>query len=85
MNKSPLEEAIDICGNQTKLSKKSGVKQATISACLNRFSHKVGAENVIPLSKATDWRVSPHKFRPDLYPHRNDGLPDHLRAEDIAA
>lgn len=75
---TPLERAIDICDNQTRLSEKSGVKQVTISACLNRFNHKVGAENVIPLSRATDWKVTPHDFRPDLYPHPSDGLPADL-------
>lgn len=83
--KTPLERAIDICDGQTRLSEKSGVKQVTISASLNRFNHKVGAENVIPISRATEWQVTPHEFRPDLYPHKHDGLPDYLRVEAKAA
>lgn len=30
-------------------------------------------------SEAIEYRKTPHQLRPDLYPHPNDGLPEHLR------
>lgn len=36
---------------------------------------RVPAERVIPLCAATQWAVTPHQMRPDLYPHPCDGLP----------
>lgn len=35
---------------------------------------------VIPVSKGLDWKVSPHSLNPFIYPHPDDGLPDHLRS-----
>jgi DNA-binding transcriptional regulator YdaS (Cro superfamily) len=32
-------------------------------------------ERVIALAGATEWRVSPHDIRPDLYPDPQDGMP----------
>ena len=31
---------------------------------------------------ATDWEVTPHDWRPDLYPHPEDGLPRAGRVTD---
>ncbi|MGJ8619587.1 MAG: YdaS family helix-turn-helix protein [Methylophilaceae bacterium] len=41
--------------------------------------NKVPAGWVIPVSKAIDYRYTPHQIRPDIYPHPHDGLPEHLR------
>lgn len=32
-------------------------------------------ERVITLSRGIDWKITPHRLRPDLYPHPDDGLP----------
>lgn len=37
------------------------------------------SEKVIAVSQATEWKVTPHELRPDLYPHPHDGMPEHLR------
>lgn len=34
------------------------------------------AERVIPIARATGWRVKPHQLRPDLYPNATDALPE---------
>lgn len=39
----------------------------------------VPPEHVISVSEATCHKHSPHQIRPDLYPHPDDGLPEHLR------
>lgn len=77
---TPIEKAIEICNGQVGLSGKSGIPQPTISAWVNRFNFKVGAEFVITVASATDWQITPHQLRPDLYPHPNDGLPEHMRS-----
>lgn len=84
MLKTPLEELIEIAGGQSALAEtvtKSSkyLSQSTISAWLNRFNHRVGPEYVLPICRSVDWRMTPHRLRPDLYPHPHDGLPEHLR------
>ena len=41
---------------------------------------EVPAERVLSVAAATEWRVTPHMLRPDLYPHEDDGIPIALRA-----
>lgn len=36
---------------------------------------------VLPVCRADEWRTSPHQWRPDLYPHPDDGLPPELRGK----
>ena len=40
---------------------------------------KVPDGHVLNVSRLTGWRHTPHQLRPDLYPHPQDGLPEHLR------
>jgi DNA-binding transcriptional regulator YdaS (Cro superfamily) len=37
------------------------------------------AERALVLAAATNYAVTPHELRPDIYPHRHDGLPERLR------
>lgn len=39
----------------------------------------VPSERVLALCRATNFDVTPHELRPDLYPHPDDGLPDERR------
>lgn len=78
--KSPLERSIDICGGQTALAKSIGVKQCNVWSWVNRFGNKVPAEFSISVSRSTNWQVTPHQLRPDIYPNPQDGLPDDMRA-----
>lgn len=63
--------------SQKLFAEQIGVSQTMVS----RWSRgvKVSAESVFLLAKATDWQVTPHELRPDLYPHPEDGLPASLR------
>jgi len=36
---------------------------------------KIAAEKVLSVACATNWEVTPHQLRPDLYPNPTDGLP----------
>lgn len=36
---------------------------------------------VLNVAEATNWQVTPHELRPDIYRHPDDGLPDHLRCK----
>lgn len=38
------------------------------------------SDRVLDVSRATDYQVTPHELRRDLYPHPDDGLPTELRA-----
>ena len=78
---TPLEKVIEMCGSQTALAIKINRPQATVTAWVNRFNFRVGAEFVIDVSGAADWQVTPHDLRPDLYPHPQDGLPNELRCQ----
>lgn len=42
------------------------------------------ADHVIKIAGATGFEITPHQLRPDLYPHRDDGLPDELRGRAAA-
>jgi len=76
---NPLLEAIEICGSQSALGERIGKGQYLISAWVRRYGCKVAPAFVIDVARATDWKVTPHRLRPDLYPHPMDGLPAHLR------
>lgn len=79
MSKSFLIKAVEILGGQVATAKSLGVAQAHVWAWINKTKDGIPAKNVIAVSKATEWIVTPHQLRPDLYPHPMDGLPDHLR------
>lgn len=85
MSTTPLEESIEICGGQTALARAIGVRQGNIWSWINRFGNKVPPESVLSVSAATEWRVTPHELRPDIYPHPHDGLPEHLRTAEVAS
>ncbi|CAG0966536.1 hypothetical protein MTYP_01023 [Methylophilaceae bacterium] len=40
---------------------------------------QVPAEQVVPICKFSEYKVTPHELRPDLYPHPDDGLPASMR------
>jgi DNA-binding transcriptional regulator YdaS (Cro superfamily) len=63
---SPLERAVSAAGSQAALAAKIGTTQQNISRMLRSAEHKVAAEYVLPIERATG--VSRHDLRPDLYP-----------------
>lgn len=80
----PLDKAIQILGGQSALAAKVGVKQAHVWNWLNRQGRRVPAEKVLAVSSSTDWQVTPHELRPDIYPNPTDGLPADKRSGEAA-
>ena len=80
MDKSSLIKAVDLIGGQVATARAVGVKQAHVWGWLNKTKDGAPPERVISISAATNWQVTPHELRPDLYPHPQDGLPDHMRS-----
>lgn len=85
---SYLEEAIDLCLTQASLAEKinewhalkgrsSNVSQQNVSYWIK--TSVVPDIHCIAISWATEWKISPNKLRPDIYPHPHDGLPEEMR------
>lgn len=68
--------AVDLSGGIAGLAKRL---QTTPQRVWNWGVRGVPADRVIIICSATDWVVTPHELRPDIYPHPEDGLPNHLR------
>lgn len=75
-----LIKAIELLGGQVATSKIVGTSQTAVWKWLNTAKDGVSADYAIAVSQATDWQVTPHELRPDLYPHPDDGLPANLRS-----
>ncbi|KDE37448.1 regulator [Kosakonia radicincitans UMEnt01/12] len=66
--------------------KTSGVRQQDFAALVGETQGYVsrvasgkcllGAATALKWAAATGYIVTPHSFRPDLYPNPNDGVPD---------
>jgi hypothetical protein len=74
-----IKEIAEIVGGVVALSKGLGLSRGAVSQW-----KEVPSNHVIPLCKLTDWAVTPHRVRPDLYPNADDGLPLMLRSERAA-
>lgn len=79
----PLNKAVELLGGQVGLAKAVGVSQAHVWKWLNTTIDGVPDKKVIPISHATNWQVTPHELRPDIYPHQHDGLPECMRCQCI--
>ncbi|MFO0325718.1 MAG: transcriptional regulator [Burkholderiales bacterium] len=44
-------------------------------AVIHWYTNGIPAERVLPIAKLTDFKLTPHELRPDLYPNPSDGLP----------
>ena len=70
-----LQKAIALCGGPTKLSVALGLHKTAA------YSWEVcPPERVIAVSELTNWTVTPHQLRPDLYPNPQDAIPPSLIA-----
>jgi len=70
----PLEKAIALAGGtQGALAEAIGKKQAHVWNWLNKYP--IPPEEVLRISKAVEYQVTPHELRPDIYPNPTDGLP----------
>lgn len=83
-----LHEAIKLAGGTqgalaeaiTQQTPEDPVGQSAISNWFQRG--KVPAERVLHVAIATEFRVTPHDIRPDLYPNPDDGLPAARRLDE---
>lgn len=63
---------------QTEFADALHVSQALVSQWLTGDT-TITAERTKQIGEASEWLVTPHDLRPDLYPHPNDGIPEHMR------
>lgn len=79
--KEHLARAVALVGNQNKLALACGgkTKPAHVYNWLNRDSKGVPGDKAIAVARATNFEVTPHQLRPDLYPNPTDGIPDELK------
>jgi DNA-binding transcriptional regulator YdaS (Cro superfamily) len=71
-------------GGQSKLAdclktERDPVSQAHVWKWLNTTVNGIPEKHVIKACSAVNYQVTPHELRPDIYPHPDDGLPEHLR------
>ncbi|WP_291970928.1 YdaS family helix-turn-helix protein [Candidatus Symbiopectobacterium sp.] len=69
-----LQNKIFAITSQSELGRRLGKRPQTISFW---FKKRVPAELVVSMSKALEWKVTPHELRPDKYPNPTDALPAH--------
>lgn len=89
MSKIFLQKIVKLLDGQVALAnvlatELKPIKQAHVWRWLNTTIDGIPGEHVIDACSAVDWQVTPHQLRPDLYPHPNDGLPEHLRVKECA-
>ncbi|KMQ75278.1 Helix-turn-helix domain [Marinobacter subterrani] len=65
---------------QRQLAEHLKVTQGLIYQWLSGH-RKVSAEKVLSVCEATDWQITPHELRPDIYPNQTDGIPIELSAD----
>lgn len=80
-NPRDVEEHFDACmhriGTYSHAATMLGLKTAW---GVQKWSREgVPAEKVIAFCALAGYVRSPHQLRPDIYPHRDDGLPNELR------
>jgi DNA-binding transcriptional regulator YdaS (Cro superfamily) len=63
MTDKALERAIKLAGGHRAVAKLFGIKPPAVYQWRRCPPH-----HVIGLARATDWQVTPHQLRPDLYP-----------------
>ncbi len=74
--KDALNKVIDLVGLKA-LATTLGVSYQAVQKYV--ANGEMVADRVLATCEATNWQVTPHELRPDLYPHPHDGLPSHLR------
>ena len=70
MSTQALTKAIEVVGGQGELARRLGLKQGHIWWWLHR-SHRVPAEQVLAIERATAGQVTRYDLRPDLYPQED--------------
>ncbi|HEC2582044.1 TPA: transcriptional regulator [Raoultella ornithinolytica] len=71
MKISIQKKLLNVC-SQAELGRRMKRRAQTVNGW---FKNKIPGELVLKVSKAVEWRVTPHELRPDLYPNPTDGMP----------
>lgn len=79
MSVEALREAVSIVGGQTALADAIGCRQGDVWKWLNVPDREITPKLVIPIARATGWKVTPHRLNSRLYPNASDGLPEEVR------
>lgn len=85
-----LQRAIELLQGQAGLAAKlseelpDGEKIGS-TAVANWVKRGLPDRWTIPVARATDWRVTPHELRGDLYPNVLDALPPEVQLQRAAA
>jgi DNA-binding transcriptional regulator YdaS (Cro superfamily) len=61
-------------GGQSRLARELGFSAAFMCR-LQNGTRTVPPGRVLEIARATNWMVTPHEMRPDLYPNRLDAVP----------
>lgn len=78
---TPMEALLKYFGSQAKMATAAGVSQVAVWRWFHKEIPEVPADHVLDLSKATNWALTPHFIRPDIYPNPTDALPFSVRAD----
>lgn len=65
-------ELIKKAGGPVAVGRLFGIAGQAVSGW---YQNGVPADRVLTVCAATDWQVTPHELRPDIYPNPTDGLP----------
>jgi DNA-binding transcriptional regulator YdaS (Cro superfamily) len=67
----PLQKAIDIAGGKIAMALAMGLDRTAIY----KWADECPSDRVLAVCELTNWQVTPHELRPDLYPNPTDALP----------
>lgn len=59
--------------SQAAFGARLGITQSAVAQLC--AGGRIKPERVLEAAAATGWDVTPHDWRPDLYPHPDDGMP----------
>jgi hypothetical protein len=79
VNTENVRQAIGSLGGFSGVARLRGLKSGW--AVSKWLREGIPADHVLWLSEQTGWRFTPHQLDPELYPHPDDGLPEHLRGD----
>lgn len=74
-HKNLTDKAVRSIGTISEVSRLFGFQ--SVQSVANWIArNRVPSERVIQLCELSQWNVTPHELRPDIYPNKEDGLPN---------
>jgi len=68
---------------QRELAASVGCTQGMVHQWVSGL-RRIAADRVLIICRATDWNITPHELRPDVYSNPTDGLPADKRSGEAA-